>query len=427
MNRFFKLLLVLFPLITSCVKEKAPPPLIEIFSPAHLSGWDSGDSIYVQAQVTSSINLEYIIINLLNTSQISVNPVQTIYPSGNSHSINVNYALSNTGIESGQYYLMIEAANADATERAYVNVMISGVPKRSMALIAYGHETGSPTHIYKVDSLLQQTQFKELSGDFKEGAVNSENQTIYSIGEYTGSFYSINASSAAIINEIPAIVNPPFPYFCSISYTNSLLLTGLYEGYMKGYYGNGSQKFSYFLESYSPLKLKYDGNYILGSFEYHYGEIPAFGVIFEISGFIKNVVFITFKPVDFYRITSDLVLIFANNGTNSYLYTLNTQNMVITKIKTLPTGNLYSVTQCGISNFIMSHDNGLMIYDFGSNTYADFYPGAKTGQLCFDEVDERLYLSSGKEIYSYTWPGAVEGGPLTMPDSIRDIHILYNR
>lgn len=427
MNRFFKLLIILVLILSACVKKTAPPPVIEIFSPSHLSTWQVEDSIYVQAQIESSIALTYIEIHLLNTNQISVNPVLTIYPEGNSKSLNLNYAISNTSIESGQHYFMIEASNGEAEEKAYVNIMISSIPKQSLCLIAYGYESGSLTHIYKVDSLLTQTQFKELNGDFDGGAINSENQVIYSIGKYSGSFYSINAQSGAIINEIPAIINPPFPYFNTLSYQNNLLLIGLYEGYINGYFGNGNLKFSYIVDLFRPKKLKYDGKYILGSFEYQSGGAAAFGVIWEISGLVKDMVFTSFETVEFFRVEGDLVLIFANNGINSEVYTLNTQNMVVTKIKTLPAGDIYSAVQCSTDDFIISHVNGLLIYNYGNNTYADFYSGAKKGELCFDEVDERLYLSSGKEIYSYTWPGAIESGPLVMPDSIRDIHILYNR
>jgi len=427
MSRITAIIAILIFALCSCVKETAPPPQIQIFSPSHLSDWGVGDSIFVQAQVNSSIDLEYIEINLLNTSQISVNPVQTLYPGGSSYAINTYYPVTNSALESGQHYFMLEASNGDATERAYVNIMLSGIPKRSMALVAYGYDAGSLPHIYKVDSLLQESLFKELSGDFKNGAVNPKDQLVYSIGEYSGSFYSIDAQSGTIINEIQATINPPFPYFTGISYTNSLVLLGLYEGYIKGYYGNGALKFSYLMSLFRPQKLKYDGTYILGSFEYYSGGAPAFGVIYEISGAVKDILFTAFETVDFFRASGDLVLIFGNNGSQSNVYTLNTNSMIITQIHAFDAGKIYSVTQTGSETYVLSHDNGLIYYNFGSNNSSSFYSGAKKGILCYDEVDERLYLSSGNEIYSYTWPGAAESGPLLMPDSIRDIHILYNR
>lgn len=427
MGRIITFLVFSVAFLFSCKKETAPPPVIEIFSPSHLSGWSVGDSIHVVANVQSSIDLEYIEINLLNTDLINVNPVLSILPNGSNFSINEYYSISNSNIESGQYYLMIEASNGDATERKYVNISLSSIPKRSLALIAYGYETGLQTHIYKVDSLLQSQQFKELNGDFAGGAVNSENQNIYSIGKYTGSFFSIDASSGAINNEIPAIINPPFPYFNCISYQNKDLLLGLYEGYINGYYGNGNLKFSYLVSLFRPEKLKYDGTYILGSFQYHTGGAKAFGVIYEISGMVKDIVFTSFDVVDFFRVSGELVLVFANNGTQSEVYTLNTNTLIFTQIGSFDSGNIYSATDCGNNTFVLSHNNGLVAYNYNSNTSSDFYLGAKNGILTFDEVDERLYLSSGKEIYSYTWPGAVESGPLVMPDSIRDIHILYNR
>lgn len=422
------ILLSFIILITSSCKEKEfPPPFIEVYSPSHLQSYTIGDSISINANISSQSMLEFIKISLVNTNLINVNPVMSISPTAENYSLTLQYPISNTSISSGQYYLIIEAANSSASEKAYISINISSIPKRSLSLIAFSYETGNPVHIYKIDSLLQSTQFSELSGDFGGGAVNPVSQYLYCMGKYTGPLRTIDANSGSIIDEIPAVIQTPFPYYNCISWENNLLMVGLYDGYINGYFNNSNLKFSYLIEHFRPQFIKYDGTYLLGSFNYQSNNAPSVGAIYEISGYIKDILFTAYSIIDLYRVSGDDVLLFTMNGAQAELYTLDTYNMIITFKKALPSGYIHSVANLGNSKYLISHDNGLIIYDYISNISSNFYLGAKSGKLCYDEVDERIYLSSEKEIYSYTWPGAQESGPLNLPDSIKDIHILYNR
>ena len=427
MAKTLKLLALIILFASSCKEDEVPPPFIEVYNPSHLQSYAVGDSISISASISSGSILEYIKISLVNTNLINVNPVMSIYPETENYSLTVKYPISNTAISSGQYYLIIEAVNSSSSEKAYTSINISSIPKRSLSLIAFSYENGNPIHIYKVDSLLQFTEFSELSGDFGGAAVNPVSQYIYCMGKYTGPLRTIDANNGSIIDEIPAVIQTPFPYYNCINWENNLLMVGLYDGYIKGYFNNTNLKFSYLINHFRPQFIKYDGTYLLGSFFYQTNNAPGVGIIYEISGYIKDILFTAYSIVDMYRVSGNNVLLFTMNGSQAELYTLDTYNMIITIKKTLASGEIYSVCDLGNNKYLMTHDNGLIIYDYISNTSSDFYPGTKPGKLCYDEIDEKVYLSFEKEIYSYTWPTAQESGPLNLPDSIKDIHILYNR
>ncbi|HPS83697.1 MAG TPA: hypothetical protein PLA88_05240 [Bacteroidales bacterium] len=422
------LFLIVVASVSSCREETYEPPFIQMYSPYENAVACTGDTLLVSGSVSSAVLLTYIKIVLLTSTYSQACPALTINPNTENYSLNNEYILSNMALESGIYYLYIEAGNGYGASTRYIKLTVTGIPKESRSLIVYCHETANDdVKIFKVDSLLNYSLFKQLPDDFKEGAVNSRDQLIYSMGCYEGNLYSIDASGGNVVDQINAVIDPPFPYFESLHWSNNLLIVGYYDGRIEGYFGNGNLKFVYSVDNCRLHHVNYDGTYLLSVLEYYTGNMFLTGAIYEISGFLKDMVYGNYTVIDLFRVSGNDVVMFCNEGTQPVVRTLNTNSMIITQIKDLPAGMIYSVTQIDSDRYLLSHSDGLLLYSFDNNAYAEIGNATSFGDVVYDETDDIIYLSEGKNILAYSFPAGTHIGSVTLPDSVKDIEILYNR
>lgn len=422
------LFFIIIASVSSCREETYEPPFIQMYAPYENTVACTGDTLQVSGSVSSAVPVTYIKIALLSSNYIQACPSLTINPNTENYSISNEYVLSNTALETGVYYLYIEAGNGYGASTRYIKLTVSGIPKESRSLIVFCHETANnDVKIYKVDSLLNFSLFKQLPDDFQEGAVNSQDQLIYSMGCYEGNLYSMDAASGSIVDQIDAVIDPPFPYFESMSYNNNLLLVGYYDGRIQGYFGNGNLKFMYSVDDCRLHHARYDGTYLLSVLEYYTGGYFYTGAIFESSGLLKDMVYGDYNVVDLFRVSGNDVVMFCNKGTQPCVRTLNTYSMIITQIKNLPAGTISGVTQIDCDRYLISHADGLFVYSFDNNAYAEIGNATAFGDVVYDETDDIIYLSEGKNIQAYSYPAGVHIGTVALPDSVKDLEILYNR
>jgi len=428
MKIFRLVFLLMMVILSACRKETAEPPVIQIYDPADYSIVCVGDTLQVTASVSSSVPIDYIKIALLSENYVQMCPSVTIYPQTESYNVNAEYIISNTNLESGTYYLKVDAANEYAASSRYVRLTVSGIPRESRSLMVFCYEQADDVvQIYKMDSLLQYSLFKQLPDDFGGGAVNSRDQLIYSMGLYEGNLYMLNASDGSVYNQINAVIDPPFPYFESVSYTNNLLLVGYYDGRIQGYFGNGNLKFMYSVENCRLHHARFDGTYLLSVLEYYTGGFFFTGAIYEASGLLKDMVYGEYEVLDLFRVSGNDVVMFCNAGTQPTVRTLDTYTMVITHLKNLPAGEIKGVAQIDSDRYLISHTDGLFVYSFDDNAYSEIGSASQSGKIQFDETNNLIYMCGGKDINAFAYPSGNWIGTVTMPDSIRDIEILYNR
>jgi hypothetical protein len=422
------LFLIALASVTSCREETYEPPFIQMYAPHENMVACTGDTLQVSGSVSSAVPLTYIKIALLTSSYIQACPSLTINPNTENYSISNEYILSNTALESGVYYLYIEAGNGYGASTHYIKLTITGIPKESRSLVVFCHEKANDdVKIYKVDSLLNFLLFKQLPDDFQEGAVNSQDQLIYSMGCYEGNLYSIDAAGGTVVDQVNAIIDPPFPYFESLHWSNNLLIVGYYDGRIEGYYGNGNLKFLYSVDNCRLHHVNYDGTYLLSVLEYYTGNMFFTGVIYGNSGLLKDMVYGDYNVFDLFRVSGNDVVMFCNKGTEPCIRTLNTYSMIITQIKDLPAGTISGVTQIDSDLYLIRHSEGLLVYSFDNNAYSEIGSASSFGDVVYDETDDIVYLSEGKNIEAYSYPAGTHIGSITLPDSVKDIKILYNR
>ncbi|HBG70167.1 MAG: hypothetical protein A2W93_10545 [Bacteroidetes bacterium GWF2_43_63] len=414
--------------VSSCREETYEPPFIQMYSPSENSAATTGDTLQVSGSISSAVPITYVKIVLLTTAYVQACPAVTINPGTENYSINTEYIISNTSLLSGTHYLYIEAGNGYSASTKFIRLTVTGIPKESRSLVVFCHEKANDNvKIYKVDSLLNYSLFKQLPDDFQEGAVNSQNQLIYSMGQYKGNLYFLDAANGSVVDQVNALNNPPFPYFESLYWGNNLLIVGYYDGRIEGYFGNGNLKFVYTFDNYRLHQVSYDGIYLLSVLEYFNGSMFFTGAIYEYSGLLKDMVYGTYKVQNLFRVSGNDVVLFCNEGTQPSVRTLNTYSMVITHLKNLPAGEIYGVSQIDYDRHLISHSDGLFVYSFDDNTYAEIGNATTFGDVVYDETDDVLYLSSGKNINAYSYPTGSLIGTVALPDSIKDIKILYNR
>lgn len=419
---------ILVPMLLSCRKDMGEPPVLQVLSPSDYSNSCVADTIIVSGNVQSQSAISYIKIVLINSTFSQMCPAVTIYPQTENYNFSSEYIFSNQNLESGNYFLLVEAVNEYGSSKTYLHISIFGIPKESRSLMAFCFEkSNGHTNIYKVDSLLQYAPFKQIPGDFAEGTVSSADQLVFSMGRYSGNLYFIDASDATIVLQINAIENPPFPYFESITYSNGRLVVAYYDGRIDGYSGNGSFKYSYSIDNFKAKRVRFDGTYLMAVLEYYVGGDMSVGVLWDMSGYVKEIIFTEYTVLDLYRISGNDVVLFSNLNNQPTAKTLDTYYMTITQRKNFPSGSILGVAQVNNDRYLISHSEGILVYDYDSNTSGEIGNAAFAGKIVYDETDDIIYLASGRNINAYSYPAGAWLGTLALPDSVCDIQILYNR
>lgn len=426
MTKLFIFLTLSF-LLLSCKKENGFPPDLQVNQPAAFSSWSVGDTVMVSGSVTSQSTIQHISIVLINQNLVQQAPPVYLYPQQNNYEFNVPYVISNSQLQSGNYYLKAEAVNEFGNEIVYINVSINAVPTKSNSLVVYTASVDNQYHqIYNVDSLLQTVLLSQLDGDFCQGAVSSFDQTLFSISRYNGNLYLIDASSGNTLQHIEHTTNYPFPCFQSMHWSQSRLICGMYDGRIEGYYGNGMHVFSYSIPNCRAHSVSYDGEYLLTLLSDESETAWMAGVLWEASGMIKDVIPLNGFPLEMYRTTGNDLVLFVNENNQAVVYVLDTYTMELTDVKTFSYGELYGVTDLGNNEFLLRFSNAWYRYKAETNT-ADFISTRPPEDfLVFDQIDQVVYSAKGKTVSAWTWPAATLIGTVAMQDSVRDMHVIYN-
>ncbi|NLL28687.1 MAG: hypothetical protein GX259_07810 [Bacteroidales bacterium] len=427
--RYLKFVFLLLPVFfVACKEELAPPPAISVISPAKNTSANVGDTLKLRVLATSEIKIKYVKIVLLNKNYMQECPVQMYYPESTKFDLSGEYVISNEYLETGSYFLYFEVANDDAVSKAYVPLNLTETNKTTKVVFVFcNNKNANYVNIYKIDSSFSVNLFRNLAGDFSNGAVNSRNKIVYSAGRFKGNLFFLDAEHNEILKQINVPTNLPFPYFEIIYFNNKRFIVGYSDSRIEGYFGDGTLKFSYLFKDYRLYKVCYDGVYLTCVMKHFTGQSTFIYVVYEDFGTVKGNFFINYDVVNLFSIEENKNILFCNNGNQPEIRVLDIYNMIITKIKDLPLGKIFCVEQISSSSFVFSHSDGIFLYNFENNSVAELIAADTASHIAFDNVNKFLFLSNAKTLKVVSFPALGIVNTFEMPDTIKDIKILYNK
>ncbi|RLC22646.1 MAG: hypothetical protein DRH21_08125, partial [Deltaproteobacteria bacterium] len=90
-------------------------------------------------------------------------------------------------------------------------------------------------------------------------------------------------------------------------------------------------------------------------------------------------------------------------------------------------GKIACIEKLPNNKYIIGTDNNILLYDHDQNSLTTVSPGKVVYRIVFDEKENNIYTVSPKLIEKIKYPQMLFQKSYPLPDSIFNIHLLYNK
>jgi hypothetical protein len=413
---------------SSCKKEEnSSIPSIAVYSPEENEIFDVGDTIYVEAQVQDDKNINTIQVVLTDLNYQPVLPAKYFYPNATSYPLNTDYIIEDTKLPTRFYYLLVKANNNSSFKNKYQKIFINGISREFENLIVLTKKSNDLMQVWEVDEFNQVNSLFDINGDFTDSEINSADRQLYISGSDKINLQAHNIDNYELEWGIEA--TPPLPmhtYDCL--HFDDYLFSSFYFAYSKGYQSDGMEVFNGItVDPDLPSRIYRHFNLVLVDLRSKSGGPTYIVTYYLVSGVEKQRLISTFKVLDFYLFSATEVLVIANNASGGMLKSYNPYINVITDLIEF-SDPIISSEKMSNDEYIIGFENKIGLYNIQNNTYTDTQITGAPNNLRYRKLgSELLYIARGKEVEIYFFPYEQHQATIQMPDTILNIHLLYNK
>jgi len=377
--------------LLSCKKEdENHPPQIKVNAPLENSSLKAMDTVWVDCEVSdddaNSITVSIYIVNA--QMQIITQPYTQTNHSTYAH-IQIPYDFSNRWLDSGIYYMVIQANDGNTSVKSYIKIYISAIPKKFCGLIT-GIQNQQGCDVYVCDTSFVFSKILSLPSVIK-GCCNPYEQSIeILLSSGTLEAYSFDYYQKLYTKNGLNKIGSPFYGDVAVKYPYTYVTDA--NGNIFAIDENGIIRVS-LATMFSPYRLLYwNENWVTLSSQY-----PSTHYWIEIPQMIKN-----------YQTSFDLSDIFPLDETHCLL--VSQQNQTVQFYSYKPEINYLITFGQSVSGV---YNGGIFLNDelyvsIGNDLYAvdkiygsvfSVFNGTALSNLTWEEVHQQLYAFNQKNIY----------------------------
>lgn len=429
---FFLFCVIQMTFFFSCKKKEDDNfgPVVTLTSPIENQSYNVLDVIQVKASVSDETQITSLSVSLMDANHGMANPPLSVSVSSPTMTLNTQYALDNIHLETGVYYLMITASDGKNESHTYQQLFLTAVPKVRKKIIVISAANITQTHLSYIDSTFTAIiPSYSFSGDFIGSSVNSYFQQGYMCGNYTGNYTGINLNDNSIQFNILANTssNPYFTGFCA---DGKNTYVARYDGYIKGVDYSGNSIFNANSKSgFYTQKFCFNNGYLIMEEKdriFSSKEIVCYystGVVLQECSLNQDV-------VAFFEKDLQNVFVFGNSSGQGVIQLFDrTNNNIWNPYNyTLPAGSILSAVKIDENTYLIGHSNGTIYkYEYQNSSLTTYLTGYAAVQLKYDDVTNELCVAEANRISTFDYATASLHKSLNSPETVLDIHFLYNR
>jgi len=430
LHLWFPLLLVLvfqILLFTACKKETdTQHPVITYISPYELQEFNVLDSILIKANIKDDKVIKSVKIGLVNKDFISVAPSIFVYPNTATYTVDIGFPINDIYLETGEYYAYIKAENGTNYKNQYQLIHISGIARELESVVVVSQGNFNTISITEIDQSDNINFLFDISGDYSGSETNSRYQQLYVSGKdlinlntYDLAYQELDWSKEAF---------PPVPmHNDDCLCLDEELYVSFRTNYIYGYRYDGSQMFNATVENdKSPSRLAKFNEFLLVDLQSKTGGITYLATFYLATGAEKQRLTTNYKIIDIFEIDNDNVLIAGNEAGEGILNIYDPYTNAETTLLPVP-GKIACIEKLPNNKYIIGTDNNILLYDHDQNSLTTVSPGKVVYRIVFDETENNIYTVSPKLIEKIKYPQMLFQKSYPLPDSIFNIHLLYNK
>jgi len=420
------LILLLSSLLWNCKKESNFDPVISFIKPEGSILLLAGDTFQVEAHISDDKSLTFISLQLLYMNGTPASSAVLYQPENNSFHINTLYIVNNTALESGHYLITITASDGTNTSRKAREIEIQALPVERLKLLAI-NATSSTVSVFELDTLQGYSLLTHVNGDYRSSSVSSRYRRLNILGSRSGPFTVLNASNGNLIKEISGLCPIGNQCFEYLHFQDELNFVSYYDGRLKAFDANGLQRFEIAQQGYfRPVSMFRLGDYLIAELLYLNPLNRKIGTFFYPSGVLTLEASVNMDVLSMFRRSPNELYIFGHSNGMAVVDIFNLQLNRTTPLRIFGGMTINDVYQFQTNEFYLATDQGLWNYkvDIGSFTQSTVTP---IQSLKFDPVMNELFLIEGKNIKVLDAATSMLKKQYTLPDSVLNLHILYNK
>jgi hypothetical protein len=217
-------------------------------------------------------------------------------------------------------------------------------------------------------------------------------------------------------------------WFEGISFNYPKLYVTCTEGDIRGYDKTGNE--IYKSEAYTnevPHLSVTTKNFVVGSFANAFSNERFLVAFHNIGGKMIYNKFIETDVVGLIHTSGDKVLVFGNRNGQGEILLYNGADNSLLSMQLFYEGTFREAATIDTENYMIATSAGLFRYRLSSNSLTPFVPGIINGNIACDNTSQYIYACSGKMLKVYTFPFATLAESYSLPDTIVDLHLVFNK
>ncbi len=426
----FLIVLFMFAIIfNSCKKDESEDvnvPSISISSPLQGSIYSVFDTVIVTATVSGKNLISSLVMSIIDERGIQVGEAVSTNPGEASFTETAALIISESGVAGGDYKVVVKASDGKQMGIASVIINIIAIPKRYRGLLVISQQNTLKTIVSHLDSLNDLKVVKNLNYAYSTSTLSSYWQQLLFSTPSPSTLYSYRLKNFNIEWQY----TPPAPY---------PELPVLYSDYSKLYAGVGNGTFVEFNSAgvpqvvsppdlnRIPKKIFRFNDYILMDNAKRNDTKHVLTSSYAVSGALFSEREIDFKVIGFAAISKDVVAIFANKNGQAIIKLYNVVDDQLDDGVAVPLGSFYDMISIDNSRILVSHDNGILLYQSSIDQLSIYIPAHSVKMMEFNSIDNIIYAAKDTVItlYNYNTGGIIDF--VISPYVIKDMHVYYNR
>jgi hypothetical protein len=322
---------------------------------------------------------------------------------------------------------MITAFDGVNTANGYARVNITEVPRELQRIIIL---TGrqDDVDIYSLKNGTTTQYLYTIQGDYSASDISSRYQQIYISGNYFINMQVYDLNGFVPLWSVEPMINPPFHLKRNIYSGESLVFVSFRNGFIRAYDGNGINKFATpFSDVLSPARIFLLEDIVLADIAERSGYKRWVSAYYLVSGVPKGQVQSGIEVINFHYKDHNEAYVVGNNSAGGCIRIYNTATNNLSEPHTFTYGMITSSVAVDHSNIMIGTENGIYWYRYDYNSLMQYGNASSADSLLFDELSNQLYVVHGLQIDIYGFPVPDLIFTITMADTIRNVHLLYNK
>jgi len=426
---FLFILTIIIIVISSCKKDgDTLPPVVTIDNPYEYKTYNMYDTIYISGNAKDDNVVQSVKISIVNSSFLPVLNGEVHTPNNNLFYFNTSIAINDIHLNSGLYYVLVTATDGTNSKNLYRAITINGIPLQFKKMIAITKVNSNSYNVYGINDTLQSALMFNYTGDYISSAINNNYQQLYVCGSVNSDMNAYDLINNSLQWSLPNENNAPFPSFNNVYFNNDIIYVSYYNNKIIGYNRlEGINMTSHTTTGYTPGKTYIFNNYLLAQEKNTSGTEYALSIYYT-TGFLKasNLTSVIIKGMETKDDTH--VYLFGNTLANKAVMTIYDvgQNGYYPP-HVMPDATLYDYVKIDANDYLLSIGSDVYWYQQNTNSLTSILTNVNAKHICYESLSGNFVITSGNQLSIYNYPSGNYMGGTTLPYTINDILLQYNR